>query len=248
MAELTRKSNCGASEWRWAEIESVACDHEGVQEAAAVVVDKDSIDARLVLFITQGLPSAPINDLEQHLKGRLAAYMVPSHIFSLIQMPRSGSGKLDRNALTARIDVDMGGDLHEIDAVLESHGLVASAATVIFKGRPASLVVCRPHAGYGVEKELTAFCRIKLPPNSVPSEIVPHYGKLNADLRIALSAFLDARDEGLDYRYLFMEYAHQEGVTIGGRFVPTVPVSTPLKEYVRRKCRVARKLIEVASH
>ena len=145
-----------------------------------MVVEKDSIDARLVLFITQGIPSASIDDLEQHLKGRLAAYMVPSHIFSLIQMPRSGSGKLDRNALAARIDVDMGGDLHEIDAVLESHCLVASAATVISDGKPVSLVVCRPHAGYGVEKELTEFCRIKLlSANAVPSEIIvdrPHRG------------------------------------------------------------------------
>ena len=119
---------------------------------------------------------------------------------------------ITRNALAARIDVDMGGDLHEIDAVLESHCLVASAATVISDGKPVSLVVCRPHAGYGVEEELTAFgrtelpharngvekeltefCRIKLlSANAVPSEIIvdrPHRGIPSYDLAFVLRSF-----------------------------------------------------------
>ena len=66
-----------------------------------------------------------IHEFPNTYLNQLAKYMLPRHIFPLKCMPLNTNGKLDRNALVARIDVDMNGDLHEIDSVLKSHGLVA---------------------------------------------------------------------------------------------------------------------------
>ncbi|WP_415976037.1 amino acid adenylation domain-containing protein [Rhodococcus sp. 077-4] len=73
------------------EIETIATTFVGVTAAAAVVRDN-----RLALYVT-----GTSEGLESHLRNRLPAWMVPSHIVVLDALPMTAGGKVDRRALPA---------------------------------------------------------------------------------------------------------------------------------------------------
>lgn len=75
------------------EIEAVLHTHPQVKQAVAVVRG----DAGLTAFVTMADGAA--GELEQFLRERLAAYLMPSSIVQIAELPRTESGKLDRNAL-----------------------------------------------------------------------------------------------------------------------------------------------------
>ncbi len=88
------------------EVEAVLAEHPGVQEAvAAVHQDGDSpADRRLVAFVVPraGADLAPA-DLEAYLAGRMPAYMIPSALLLLDELPLLPSGKADRRQLLDRV-------------------------------------------------------------------------------------------------------------------------------------------------
>ena len=69
-----------------------------------------------------------------------------------------------------RVKVDVDGELREVDAAFETHGSICMAKTVRYNGRLLSFVLapCLMDATH----ELSAFCRLVLPENTIPAEIV----------------------------------------------------------------------------
>jgi amino acid adenylation domain-containing protein len=80
------------------EIEVVLSNHPSVREAVIVAQEDGSGDKRLVAYVTS---SATVAELQKALQQRLPAYMVPSVIVLLEEMPTTSNGKIDRRALPA---------------------------------------------------------------------------------------------------------------------------------------------------
>jgi amino acid adenylation domain-containing protein len=81
------------------EIESVLEQHSGVREAAVAARDNGS-EARLAGYVVLERDAAVSTaELRAHLKERLPAYMVPASFVVLDTLPRTGSGKVDRQRL-----------------------------------------------------------------------------------------------------------------------------------------------------
>ena len=84
-----------------AEIEAVLNRHPAVSEAAVVAHETLPGDLRLVAYVVPVDPegSSCTDDLSELLHSALPAYMIPSTIVELAEMPRTSGGKLDRRAL-----------------------------------------------------------------------------------------------------------------------------------------------------
>jgi hypothetical protein len=84
------------------EIESQLCQHERVREAVVIAREDAPGERRLVAYVTARTSAEPVaEELRSQLKQVLPDYMVPSAFVVLEQLPRTGSGKLDRRALPA---------------------------------------------------------------------------------------------------------------------------------------------------
>ncbi|MFE5916583.1 amino acid adenylation domain-containing protein [Streptomyces sp. NPDC056468] len=81
------------------EIEQAVQGHDAVDEAV-VIVSGSGADARLVCYltVTAGREVTP-EELRRHLTGLLPAHLVPATFVELPELPRAGSGKLDRKRL-----------------------------------------------------------------------------------------------------------------------------------------------------
>jgi len=83
------------------EIEARLAEHPAVREAV-VVAREDGEDKRLVAYFTIRQEAAPdVDELRRHLARHLPEYMVPVAYVSLVQLPLTSNGKLDRKALPA---------------------------------------------------------------------------------------------------------------------------------------------------
>jgi amino acid adenylation domain-containing protein len=81
-----------------AEVETALRSHPAVREAVAVVQLGDTVEPRLVAYCTvEGLVDT--ERLRAHLAEWLPEYMMPSAIVALAELPRTPSGKIDRQAL-----------------------------------------------------------------------------------------------------------------------------------------------------
>ncbi|MGW5120636.1 amino acid adenylation domain-containing protein [Streptomyces noursei] len=91
------------------EIEHVLRKHPQVANAAVIAQRPTPDDARLVAFIVPADERPPTAAaLRVHLEGQLPPHMLP-HAWSFVtELPLTGSGKIDRRALTARIVVGEG--------------------------------------------------------------------------------------------------------------------------------------------
>ncbi|BET96840.1 amino acid adenylation domain-containing protein [Xenorhabdus taiwanensis] len=90
------------------EIEAALLSHESVK--ACVVMMREDIpgDARLVAYVTATDPDfidTSAMAVKQHIQTCLPAFMIPSHIIGLAELPLSANGKLDRRALPAPTDI-----------------------------------------------------------------------------------------------------------------------------------------------
>jgi amino acid adenylation domain-containing protein len=82
------------------EVERTLYTHPGVSEAAVVAAPDDNYGSKLVAFVV------PVNgescsglELKRHLHQRLPAYMVPTDLRYLPELPKTFSGKVDRARL-----------------------------------------------------------------------------------------------------------------------------------------------------
>lgn len=81
------------------EIEAVAMAEAGVRQAVAVAHDFGDGDIRLLLYVASATPTGLGTRLREALRHQLPTWMQPRHIEILDTLPRTPSGKIDRNAL-----------------------------------------------------------------------------------------------------------------------------------------------------
>jgi amino acid adenylation domain-containing protein len=92
------------------EIEAMLQQQSGVQGCAVVAKTGANGSKRLVAYV---VGDADCDQLRRNLKGTLPAYMVPSAIVALPELPLSGNGKVDREALEKREDLSSGAEDYE---------------------------------------------------------------------------------------------------------------------------------------
>lgn len=80
------------------EIESALYSHPAVKEAAVVAVPDEEISNRLAAFVV-GQPGLAAEELAAFLAQRLPRYMVPESIQVLEQLPKTSTGKVDKQQL-----------------------------------------------------------------------------------------------------------------------------------------------------
>jgi amino acid adenylation domain-containing protein len=90
------------------EIESALLAHPAVAQAVVTVVTAPSGEKQLAAYLRPGEQpggtggeTLSTGGLRQHLAGRLPAYMVPTHLIMLDELPLTTHGKIDRAALPA---------------------------------------------------------------------------------------------------------------------------------------------------
>lgn len=80
-----------------AEIEAALQQHPGIRECAVVGVDDPDRGQAVVAFVAG---SASAESLDAFCRERLAPYKVPAEFRTLPELPKAGSGKIDKTALT----------------------------------------------------------------------------------------------------------------------------------------------------
>ncbi|PYP86327.1 MAG: non-ribosomal peptide synthetase [Candidatus Angelobacter sp. Gp1-AA117] len=92
------------------EIEAMLQQQSGVRGCVVVAKTDANGSKRLVAYV---VGDRDCDELRRDLKGRLPAYMVPSAIVALPELPLSGNGKVDREALEKREDLGSGAGHYE---------------------------------------------------------------------------------------------------------------------------------------
>ncbi|MBD3184086.1 amino acid adenylation domain-containing protein [Candidatus Poribacteria bacterium] len=84
------------------EIESNLAQHPSIQENVVIARESGSGDKQLVAYFVPKEDKIPtINDLRNHLKSSLPDYMIPTVFVSLVSIPLTANGKVNRRALPA---------------------------------------------------------------------------------------------------------------------------------------------------
>ena len=81
------------------EIESSLVAHDAIKEAAVVVSENRAGNSLLFAFYTATQPNLNAEDLKLALMDKLPAYMVPSYLTQLEELPMNFNGKIDKKAL-----------------------------------------------------------------------------------------------------------------------------------------------------
>lgn len=82
------------------EVEKALLSHPDIDEALATTIEKGDGTARLIAYFVcprQGV--VKVSELRDHLKKKLAAYMMPSQFIKLDTLPLTANGKIDRKSL-----------------------------------------------------------------------------------------------------------------------------------------------------
>jgi amino acid adenylation domain-containing protein len=85
------------------EVEAAIHSHPSVGEACVVAVPDDRIGHALLAYVSAA-KGASLEDVEvkRHVAGRLPRYMVPAEVRTVPSLPRTSTGKVDRQALATR--------------------------------------------------------------------------------------------------------------------------------------------------
>ena len=83
------------------EIESILCQQANIGTAAVILRNDNGIERLIAYIISENKAVPVLSELRASLAQSLPAYMVPSYIETLTEMPRLLSGKIDRKALRA---------------------------------------------------------------------------------------------------------------------------------------------------
>jgi amino acid adenylation domain-containing protein len=83
------------------EVEAALAEHAAVRRVAVVVSESEG-EPRLVAFVVPAQARGDADELRRFVHGRLPAYMRPSAIERVEELPLTSSGKVDRRTLAAR--------------------------------------------------------------------------------------------------------------------------------------------------
>src|SRR5438034_1317271 len=82
------------------EVEAVLSGHERVGASAVALREWGGGPKRLVAYVVaSGRGEGLEKELREYLRGRLPEYMVPSAVVEMEELPRTGSGKVERRRL-----------------------------------------------------------------------------------------------------------------------------------------------------
>ncbi len=81
------------------EIESALRQHPLIEDAVVIARESESGNKRLAAYIVLHEAELATGEIRQYLREKMPEYMVPSSFIFLERLPRTPSGKLDRNAL-----------------------------------------------------------------------------------------------------------------------------------------------------
>jgi amino acid adenylation domain-containing protein len=95
------------------EIEAILQQQSGVRGCAVVAKTGTNGNKKLIAYV---VGEGDCDELRRSLKGKLPAYMVPSAVLALPELPLSGNGKVDREALEKREDLGPGAEHYEAPA------------------------------------------------------------------------------------------------------------------------------------
>jgi acyl carrier protein len=82
------------------EVEKALLSHPDIDEALVTTIEKEDGTARLIAyFVCPRQGDVKVSELRDHLKKKLAAYMMPSQFIKLDTLPLTANGKIDRKSL-----------------------------------------------------------------------------------------------------------------------------------------------------
>lgn len=92
------------------EVEATMNAHPAVDQAVAVAVPHDEWGRAIVAWVQPREGQAlSVNDVKRHVARRLPRYMVPSRVHIMQQLPRTSTGKIDRQQLLRESSPDRAG-------------------------------------------------------------------------------------------------------------------------------------------
>jgi amino acid adenylation domain-containing protein len=83
------------------DVESVVAQHPSVVECAVVAVPDEMISNRIVCFVASRV-GLDLDDLPRHCAEGMPRYMIPERFIELGALPKTSTGKVDRQALVTR--------------------------------------------------------------------------------------------------------------------------------------------------
>jgi crotonobetaine/carnitine-CoA ligase len=106
------------------EVESAACAHEAVLEAAAVPARTDNGEEEVLLFVTarQNMEVSPLA-LTEHLINQLPYFMVPRYIRVVDELPKTSTGKIQKTELRSASHVQGTWDREAAGMILKKERL-----------------------------------------------------------------------------------------------------------------------------
>jgi nonribosomal peptide synthetase MxcG len=117
-----------------AEVETMLLTHPRVREAAVVGQVLPDGTRRLAAYVVPADPAPTAAQVREHLRAVLPAAIVPSAVEFLERLPRTGSGKIDRNALgTAREAAGESAEASVSDSAPETGSSLERAITAIWE-------------------------------------------------------------------------------------------------------------------
>ncbi len=94
------------------EIEAALADHAEIRYAAAMVLKTSASQQLAAVVVTQEGSQVSDTDLATHAATRLPAHMVPDRLVVTDSLPLTPNGKLDRKALRAMVEEQVGKGVH----------------------------------------------------------------------------------------------------------------------------------------
>jgi acyl-coenzyme A synthetase/AMP-(fatty) acid ligase len=83
------------------EVEACLLDHPRVSECAVVGYQEDGLDKLRAFIVTTPGEQVDTTALRNHVKTTLSPHKAPRDVRLVASLPKTGSGKIDRNALRA---------------------------------------------------------------------------------------------------------------------------------------------------
>ena len=90
------------------EVESVAAEHPGVLEVAAVAQSDENSGEVVALFVVKKDPSLTVEELIKYCRTELTSYKVPKHVYFRAELPKTNVGKILRRALRDELRASSG--------------------------------------------------------------------------------------------------------------------------------------------